>query len=101
MQVKFECFKARVLALLSDGTKEEVTTALITYGDYERTYESLTDIPEHGKQSYVEQNINTNLVEPMFEDEWEYTDGREQKNLNIVKILEIYESDWEVDPSSL
>ena len=105
---RFTSNNVRVEAKLSNGEVVNVYTSLTTSGNYRSWWEYPAD-PQYGKEQFVEVDIDTDDIEPLYADEWEFTDeGKRQyqeenpdafADVQIIKVLD--SPDWEVDEDSL
>lgn len=108
---RFTSNNVRVEAKLSNDEIVDIYTSLTTSGHYMSWWEYPSE-PQYGKEQFVDVDIDTDDIEPLYADEWEFVDeGKRQyqeenpdafADVRIVEIIKILDSpDWEVDEDSL
>ena len=107
---KFNAY-AEIEAKLSDGQIIDCKTQLVADGLYSSWWEYPCE-PQHGSVNYTEQEVDEDMAEVVYPDEFEFIDEDKQKYLEenpnylkdvrIVEIIKILNTpDWEVDEDTI
>lgn len=93
---RFEA-KGKILALLSNGEKAEVTTQLSCYGDYKEWWEEPYE-PYLGSIKFSEQSEDLDTIEVLYPDEFEPERNDDVKIVEFIKLLD--KPNWELEEGS-